>query len=114
MQDPQSDSPGARSGVDYEVVVVPKGFRRKRLAKQLPLQQEVLAEMLVELEDEAKRGPVDVHRQMVRLTLRLVGESIFGRSMGEQELAQIGDTISAIQEFIVRQIAATAPRRSQT
>jgi cytochrome P450 len=40
----------------------------------------------------------------VRVTLRMVGKSLFGRSMGDQELEQIGDTISTIQAFIVRQI----------
>jgi cytochrome P450 len=40
----------------------------------------------------------------VRFTLRLVGRSLFGRSMSDAELEQIGDTISTIQAFIVRQI----------
>ncbi len=84
--------------------LVAKGFRQKRLAEVLPIQQDVLGELMVRFDQEAAMGPVDVHKHMVRLTLRLVGKSLFGRSMGEQELEQIGDTITEIQAFIVRQI----------
>jgi cytochrome P450 len=84
--------------------LVAKGFRQKRLAEVLPIQQDVLGELLVRFDQEAAMGPVDVHKHMVRLTLRLVGKSLFGRSMGEEELEQIGDTITEIQAFIVRQI----------
>ena len=58
-----------------------------------------------ELEGASSRqGPVDVHQQMVRFTLRLVGNALFGRSMSGDELDRIADTISAIQGFIVRQV----------
>jgi cytochrome P450 len=55
-------------------------------------------------ERAAQQGPVDIHQQMVRFTLRLVGKSLFGRSMSDDELELIADTISEIQGFIVRQI----------
>lgn len=81
-----------------------QGFKASHLTKLLPVQQGVLAELLTEFDAEAQRGPVDVHEQMVRFTLRLVGRSIFGRSMQKEELQHIGDAISAIQAFILRQI----------
>ncbi|MEZ4461967.1 MAG: cytochrome P450 [bacterium] len=84
--------------------LVAKGFRPKRLADVLPIQQEVLDDLMIRFDQEADAGPIDVHKHMVRLTLRLVGKSLFGRSMGEAELEQIGDTITEIQSFIVRQI----------
>lgn len=84
--------------------LVAKGFRQKRLAQVLPTQQDVLSDLMVRFDQEAAQGPIDVHKHMVRLTLRLVGKSIFGRSMREDELEQIGDTITEIQSFIVRQI----------
>jgi cytochrome P450 len=80
------------------------GFRPAQLATLLPMQQDVLQELMTGFDGEAQRGPVDVHQQMVRFTLRLVGKSLFGRSMRDEELEQIGHTISAIQAFIVRQI----------
>lgn len=79
-------------------------FKPSHLAKLLPMQQDVLQELMSGLDRDAQHGPVDVHQQMVRFTLRLVGRSLFGRSMGDADLKQIGDTISTIQAFIVRQI----------
>ncbi len=84
--------------------LVGRGFRPNRLASLLPIQQEVLAAMMDRFDHAARQGPVDVYQQMVMLTLCLVGKSIFGRSMSETELTQIGHTISTIQAFIVRQI----------
>ena len=81
-----------------------EGFRPNRLAQLLPMQQDVLQDLMNGFDEATRRGPVDVHQQMVRFTLRLVGRSLFGRSMRDEELEKIGDTIAAIQAFIVRQI----------
>lgn len=81
-----------------------QGFRPTHLAKLMPLQQDVLEALMNDFDREALLGPVDVHEQMVRFTLRLVGRSLFGRSMADAELQRIGHTISVIQAFIVRQI----------
>jgi cytochrome P450 len=81
-----------------------QGFKSSHLAKLLPMQQDVLQELMSGFDRDARRGPVDMHQQMVRFTLRLVGKSLFGRSMRDSELDQIGDTISEIQAFILRQI----------
>jgi cytochrome P450 len=84
--------------------VVAKGFAPSRMAEVLPTQVEVLDALMQGFDDAVDAGPVDVHAQMVRVTLGMVGKSIFGRAMSDRELAQIGDTISAIQGFIVQQI----------
>jgi cytochrome P450 len=84
--------------------VVAKGFQPSRLSETLPSQREVLEELLVAFDEDVSHGIVDVHAQMVRLTLGMVGTSIFGRAMTDRELAQIGDAITEIQAFIVRKI----------
>lgn len=84
--------------------VLARGFLPARLAEQLPLQQQVLANLMAGFDSAVRQGPVDVHQQMVRFTLRLVGNALFGRSMSGDELDRIADTISAIQGFIVRQV----------
>ncbi len=81
-----------------------QGFKPSHLAKLLPMQQDVLQDLMSGFDHDARRGPIDVHQQMVRFTLRLVGKALFGQSMRDEELEKIGDTISAIQAFIVRQI----------
>jgi cytochrome P450 len=83
--------------------VIAHGFRSNHLARLLPLQQNVVEDLLTGFNRDARRGPVDMHQQMVRFTLRLVGNSLFGRALTEPELDRIGDIISAIQEFVVRQ-----------
>lgn len=81
--------------------LVARGFQPQRMADLFPMQAELLADMLRDFDHS---GSVEMHQLMVRITLRMVGKSLFGRSMGDRELEQIGDTISTIQAFIVRQI----------
>ncbi len=84
--------------------LIAHGFKPSHLTRLLPMQQDVLEELMRGFDRDVQRGPVDIHEQMVRFTLRLVGKSLFGRSMRDDELEQIGDAISAIQAFILRQI----------
>jgi cytochrome P450 len=81
-----------------------QGFRPSYLARLLPMQQDVLRSLMRSFDSDARSGPVDVHKQMVRFTLRLVGKSLFGRTMGDDELEQIGDTITAIQGYILKEV----------
>ncbi len=80
------------------------GFSRSRLQQLWPLQLEVLNQFMTSFAAEAEKEPVDVRDQMVKFTLRTVGKSLFGRSMQDEELNRLGNAISKIQAFIVRQI----------
>ncbi len=84
--------------------LVAQGFRPKRLADMLPMQFEILDQLMVGFEQQAETGTVDMHAQMVRFTLALVGKSIFGKAMTDDELQQIADTIAQIQAYIVEMI----------
>ena len=81
-----------------------RGFKRSYLTALMPIMQQVMDESMQHFDAATKRGSVDVYQQMVNLTLRLVGKSLFGNSMKDTELQQLGSTITAIQGFIVRQI----------
>jgi cytochrome P450 len=78
------------------------GSKTKRMKSLFPMQRDVLADLMEGFEGDGE--PVEMHQLMVRFTLRMVGKSLFGRSMGDAELEQIGDTISTTQAFIVRRI----------
>ena len=54
--------------------------------------------------DKAEKQPIDIREHMMKFTLRTVGKSLFGRSMQDKELNELGEAISQIQAFIVRQI----------
>jgi cytochrome P450 len=83
--------------------VVAQGFKPNHLAKLLPLQQDVLRELMSGFDRDARQGPVDIHHQMGRFTLRLVGRALFGRSVSDAELDQIGYAIAEIERFVTRQ-----------
>jgi cytochrome P450 len=80
------------------------GFNRSQLAKILPLQISVLQNFMADFDERVKHGAINIYDQMVKYTLRSVGKSLFGKSMQEEELDRLGDTISEIQSFMVRQI----------
>ena len=80
------------------------GFLRSRLVKLLPFQCEVMDEAMAGFAQRAKEGPIDIYQEMVEVTLKLVGKSLFGQQISEQELQVIAKAVSDIQGFIVRQI----------
>lgn len=81
-----------------------KTFMKSRLAKLLPEQREVLASERPAFDQAARAGVVDVYELMVRLTLRLVGKSLFGQDMRDDDLERIGWSIGEIQAFMLEQI----------
>ena len=81
-----------------------QGFKPAYLDKLLPMQQDVLQGLMNDFDRNVRQGPVDVRQQMLRFTLRLVGKSLFGRSIRHEELEQIADIIAAIEAFAHRQI----------
>lgn len=81
-----------------------QGFKPAYLDKLLPMQQDVLQGLMSDFDRDVRKGPVDVRRQMLRFTLRLVGKSLFGRTMRIEELEQIAEIIASIEAFAHRQI----------
>lgn len=81
-----------------------KGFTHSHLAKLLPLQIAAANEFMATFDRDTVKGPVDIHEQMVRFTLRSVGKSLFGNSMKDEDLDKLGDSITQIQAFIVKEI----------
>lgn len=81
-----------------------KGFSHSHLTKMLPLQIDVLNDFMAAFDKKAINGPVDIHSEMVKVTLRSVGRSLFGNKMKDDDIDQLGETISNIQEFMVKQI----------
>jgi cytochrome P450 len=81
-----------------------QGFKPNYLAKLLPMQRDVFAELMRDFDRDVQQGPVDVRQQMVQFTLRLTGKALYGRSMPARELARIGEIIHEIQNFVHRQI----------
>lgn len=81
-----------------------QGFRRKRLEALLPVQEELLQDLLSHVDRRARRGPIDMYRLLGGITFRLVGRALFGTRMTDTEIEELGTAISKIQAFMVRQI----------
>ena len=80
------------------------GFTRSRLAEILPIQIKVLNNFMNDFDKKASQGPVEIHDQMVRFTLRTVGNSLFGEQLKESELDQFATAIADIQAYIVKKV----------
>lgn len=80
------------------------GFTRSRLSEMLPVQLKVLNDFMLDFDEEVAGGVVDIHDQMVKFTLRSVGQSLFGSQMGRSDLEAFADAIAKIQQFIVKKV----------
>jgi cytochrome P450 len=65
----------------------------------------VAIEVLDELDEAIQIQPqVDMYEKMLEITFRIIANSIFGQDLGQEQLARLSDSITQLQEFIVRQI----------
>ena len=80
------------------------GFTRSRLNEILPTQLIVLKDFMKDFDMDVTNGPVDIHDQMVKFTLRSVGQSLFGSQLKREELESFALAIAEIQKFIVKKV----------
>jgi cytochrome P450 len=83
--------------------LIQKGFDRKQLEILSSIMQDSLAESLRDFDREARSGPVDIYPHLMKMTFGMVGRSLFGARMKDAEIDFISETISTVQEFMVRQ-----------
>jgi len=83
--------------------LIQSGFERKQLEVLSLIMQDSLAESLREFDREARLGPVDIYSYMMKITFAMVGKSLFGARLKEDDIEVISEAISTVQEFMVRQ-----------
>ena len=83
--------------------LIQKGFERKQLEVLSSIMQDSLAESLREFDKQARIGPVDIYPHLMKITFEMVGKSLFGARLKEEDIGLISRTISTVQEFMVRQ-----------
>jgi cytochrome P450 len=83
--------------------LIQKGFDRKQLEVLSSIMQDSLAESLRDFDREARSGPVDIYPHLMKMTFGMVGRSLFGARLKDEDIGIISQTISTIQEFMVRQ-----------
>jgi cytochrome P450 len=83
--------------------LIQTGFERKQLEVLSSIMQDSLADSLREFDRLARLGPVDIYPLMMKITFAMVGRSLFGARLNEQDIDLISLAISTVQEFMVRQ-----------
>jgi cytochrome P450 len=83
--------------------LIQTGFERKQLEVLSSIMQESLADSLRDFDRQAQTGPVDIYPLMMKITFAMVGRSLFGARLKEEDIDLISVAISTVQEFMVRQ-----------
>jgi cytochrome P450 len=83
--------------------LIQTGFERKQLEVLSSIMQESLADSLREFDRQARIGPVDIYPHLMKITFAMVGRSLFGARLKDEDIDLISLTISTVQEFMVRQ-----------
>src|SRR6516225_907387 len=83
--------------------LVQTGFERKQLEILSSIMQDSLADSLRDFDRESRIGPVDICPHMMKITFAMVGRSLFGARLKEEDIDLISLAISTVQEFMVRQ-----------
>jgi len=87
--------------------LIQPGFHRQRLAGLTRLMRAAADEWVAELDALTAAGrpaELDAHAAMTRVAFRIVARSVFGDSLGESQLTQLSDWLTAIQAFYVNTI----------
>src|SRR6202008_2399098 len=61
------------------------------------------ADALRDFDRQARIGPVDIYPHLMKMTFGMVGRSLFGARLKDEDIDLISVTISTVQEFMVRQ-----------
>jgi len=83
--------------------LIQTGFERKQLEVLSSIMQDSLADSLQDFDRQAQIGPVDIYPLMMKITFGMVGRSLFGARLKEEDIELISLAISTVQEFMVRQ-----------
>ena len=88
--------------------LIQPGFHRQRLAGLTRLMRAAITEwvqsLAAQLNDSQGVVELDAHAAMTRVAFRIVARSVFGDSLGEEQLTQLSDWLTAIQAFYVSTI----------
>jgi cytochrome P450 len=83
--------------------LIQSGFERKQLEVLSSIMQDSLVDSLQDFDRQASIGPIDIYPLMMKITFAMVGKSLFGAELKEEDIDLISEAISTVQEFMVRQ-----------
>jgi cytochrome P450 len=83
--------------------LIQSGFERKQLEILSSIMRDSLDESLRDFDRQAQIGPVDIYPLMMKITFAMVGKSLFGAKLKEEDIDLISKAILTVQEYMVRQ-----------
>ena len=83
--------------------LIQPGFHRKKIANLTGIINPVIESYFENL-DLKKDGPIDIYEAMMELTFTIIAKSLFSTGVNEEDVNELGDNISKIQKFLVKQI----------
>jgi cytochrome P450 len=83
--------------------LIQTGFERKQLEVLSSIMQDSLADSLQDFDRQARIGSIDIYPLMMKITFAMVGRSLFGARLKEEDIGLVSLAISTVQEFMVRQ-----------
>src|SRR5262245_35204455 len=84
--------------------LIQHGFSSSKLASMASMMHQCLSESLEQFDRKLDGGPIDIYPEMMKITFRMVSRSLFSATIKDEEVDYISNTISTVQEFMVRQI----------
>jgi cytochrome P450 len=84
--------------------LIQQGFSPPKLESMASMMQDCLNESLMGFDQQIETGAVDIYPEMMRMTFRMVSRSLFSANIKNEDVDYISQTISTVQEFMVRQI----------
>ena len=85
--------------------LIQPGFHRTRLAALTNIMQDVTDAFMAQFDkDIAKGEPLELSEKMMELAFRVVARALFSADLDEKDLQKIGNDITVLQQFIIRQI----------
>ncbi len=83
--------------------LIQTGFERKQLEVLSSIMQDSLSDSLRGFDRQSRTGPVDIYPLMMKITFAMVGRSLFGARLKDEDIDLISRAILTVQEFMVRQ-----------
>ena len=84
--------------------MIQPAFHRKQIAKFSVMMHQATEALFEELEEVADQNiAIDVSDLMMRVTMRIVSETLFGEGV-EEDVETVGEAVSAVQEEVNRRI----------
>jgi cytochrome P450 len=84
--------------------MIQEGFHRHQLMLLIPTMKKIMDETLEGFDNAIEKGAINITEFMMRFTFRIAATSLFSTHLRPEQLDTLSNTISNVQQFMLRQI----------